>query len=308
MPLPAFSIIIPTYNRPERLGQCLQSMTRLYYPSDCFEVVVVDDGSQMSLTPIIERSEADLSLRFIQQRNAGPASARNTGAAAAQGDYLVFTDDDCQPDPDWLNALDAAIADVPNALIGGHSVNALPDNVYSTASQLLIDYIYDYYNQTKGKATFFASNNFAMPRSLYQQLEGFDTSFPLAAGEDREFCDRWRHHGLLMHYAPAMQLNHAHRLTLTSFWRQHFNYGRGAFHFHTIRSQRQSQPMQIEPLSFYVRLLTYPFSQQLGGRAFSLASLFFLSQIANVVGFAWEKRQQSAPYLGANVLGRYLPR
>ena len=287
-----FSIVIPTYNRPGRLEQCLHSLTRLNYPSDRFEVVVVDDGSQIPLTPIAERFAAGLSLHFIQQQNAGPASARNTGAAAAQGDYLVFTDDDCQPDPGWLNALEAAIVDVPNALIGGHSVNALPENVYSTASQLLIDYIYDYYNQAKGDASFFASNNFAMPRALYQQLGGFNTSFPLAAGEDREFCDRWRHHGLSMHYAPAMQLNHAHRLTLASFWRQHFNYGRGAFHFHTVRSQRESQPIQVEPLSFYVRLLTYPFSQQQGGRAFSLSGLFFLSQIANVAGFAWEKRRQ----------------
>ena len=303
-----FSVIIPTYNRPGRLKQCLHSLTRLHYPSDRFEVVVVDDGSQMSLTSITEQFEADLSLRFIQQHNAGPASARNTGAAAAQGDYLIFTDDDCQPDPGWLKALDTAIADVPNALIGGHSVNALPDNVYSTASQLLIDYIYDYYNQTQGEATFFASNNFAMPRALYQQLGGFDTRFPLAAGEDREFCDRWRHHGLPMHYAPAMRLNHAHQLTLASFWRQHFNYGRGAFHFHTVRSQRESQPIRVEPLSFYVRLLTYPFSRQQGGRAFRLSGLFFLSQVANVAGFAWEKRKWPVAYMRANVSGRYLPR
>ena len=184
------SIVIPTYNRPERLEQCLESIARLDYPSNRFEVIVVDDGSRISLEPIAVKFEDCISINLIRQSNAGPASARNTGAAAAQGDYLIFTDDDCQPHPDWLKTLTQAIKDFPNTLIGGHTINALPNNLYSSASQLLIDYLYDYYNQQKEEATFFASNNFALPRKLYQQLEGFDTSFPLAAGEDREFCDR----------------------------------------------------------------------------------------------------------------------
>ncbi|WP_088430444.1 glycosyltransferase family 2 protein [Halomicronema hongdechloris] len=289
-----FSIIIPTYNRPDRLRQCLQSLTQLDYPRTCFEVIVVDDGSPQPLTPVIKQFESTLSLQLMRQRNAGPASARNTGATAAQGAYLVFTDDDCQPQPNWLMALAAAIAKVPGALIGGHTLNALPHNPYSTASQLLIDYLYDYYNQAQGEATFFASNNFAVPRDQYQTLGGFDTSFPLAAGEDREFCDRWRHHGFPMCYAPEVETHHAHTLTLASFWRQHFNYGRGAFYFHHIRSQRQADAMGVEPLSFYTRLLTYPLSRELSWRAGLIAGLLFLSQVANVAGFFWERRHQQA--------------
>ena len=284
------SIVIPTYNRPERLEQCLESIARLDYPSNRFEVIVVDDGSRISLEPIAVKFEDCISINLIRQSNAGPASARNTGAAAAQGDYLIFTDDDCQPHPDWLKTLTQAIKDFPNTLIGGHTINALPNNLYSSASQLLIDYLYDYYNQQKEEATFFASNNFALPRKLYQQLEGFDTSFPLAAGEDREFCDRWLHQGLKMHYAQAMQIHHAHTLTLASFWRQHFNYGRGAFYFHQVRSQRQSQPIKVEPLTFYFRLLAYPFFKKQGWRSLNLSILFFLSQVANVAGFFREKR------------------
>jgi glycosyltransferase involved in cell wall biosynthesis len=47
-PLPLFSVIIPTYNRPERLSVCLESLARLNYPPDRYEVVVVDDGSEIS--------------------------------------------------------------------------------------------------------------------------------------------------------------------------------------------------------------------------------------------------------------------
>lgn len=286
-----FSIVIPSYNRPLRLKQCLQSLGRLDYPRDRFEVIVVDDGSAMSLDQITAKFEAHLPLRLIQQSNSGPAAARNTGGTAAQGHYLIFTDDDCRPYPGWLKALAEALADVPNALIGGHTVNALPNNLYSTASQLLIDYLYDYYNQSRTGATFFASNNFAVPRILYQQLGGFDTDFPLAAGEDREFCDRWQHHGFPMHYASAMQVHHAHSLTLTSFWRQHFNYGRGGFCFHQARAKRAAKPIQVEPPSFYLNLLTYPFTQPSSQPGVLISGLLFLSQVANVIGFVWERTE-----------------
>lgn len=288
----SFSIIIPTYNRPQRLEQCLTSMTQLDYPRDQFQVIVVDDGSKTPLDPVIHPFQEHFSLQLIQQSNAGPASARNTGAAAAVGEYLVFTDDDCQVDPFWLKALEQATQQVPNAMIGGYTVNALQDNLYSTASQLLVDYLYTYYNKDTGESTFFTSNNFAVPRLLYQKLGGFNTQFPLAAGEDREFCDRWRAHHFLMHHARDMQVYHSHTLTLGSFWRQHFNYGRGAFHFHKSRSQRQTQPIKVEPLTFYIRLLTYPFSQQKNKQKINLSGLFFLSQVANIFGFLWENRQQ----------------
>lgn len=287
-----FSIVIPTYNRPERLEKCLQSIAKIDYPRDRFEVIIVDDGSSVPIQPITTAFETAFTLRLIQQQNAGPASARNTGGATARGEYLVFTDDDCQPDPSWLNALESEIAACPDALIGGRTINALPKNIYSSSSQILIDYLYDYYNQVEKNATFFASNNFAMPRSSFQTLGGFDIKFPLAAGEDREFCDRWKFHGLPMRYASEMQVHHAHCLTLRSFWRQHFNYGRGAYCFHRVRSQRKAQPIKVEPLSFYFRMFAYPFSQQKSWRSYAISGSLFISQVANVFGFFWEKRKQ----------------
>jgi len=289
---PYFSIVIPTYNRPERLQKCLESIAQLDYPRDRFEVVVVDDGSKTPLQPIVDMFQSALTLNFIRQINAGPASARNTGASAAKGDYLVFTDDDCQPTKNWLLALADAVKDCPKALIGGHTINALPDNIFSSASQLLIEYLYTYYNQTRGEATFFASNNFAVPRANYQQLGGFDTSFPLAAGEDREFCDRWKYHHLPMRYAPKMEIYHAHKLSLKSFWRQHFNYGRGAFCFHTVRANRVEGSIKVEPLSFYFNLLMYPFRRSRIWDGGVISGLLFLSQVANVAGFFWERSGQ----------------
>ncbi|MEQ8384026.1 MAG: glycosyltransferase [Coleofasciculus sp. A1-SPW-01] len=289
-----FSIIIPTYNRPERLTTCLDAIAYLDYTRDRFEVIVVDDGSHTPIEPVVTPFRQQLDITLITQSNAGPATARNTGAAKAKGKFLVFTDDDCTPDPDWLKALAHHFTTAPDRLIGGRAINALPDNLFSTASQLLIDYLYDYYNTDPNQATFFASNNFALAKETFHQLGGFDITFPLAAGEDREWCDRWLNHGYRMIYAPKAQVYHAHHLTLKRFWRQHFNYGRGAFHFHQLRAKRNLDKMKVEPLSFYSNLLIYPFFQHSKQPSVLLSILLFLSQIANVVGFFWERSAQTS--------------
>ena len=285
---PFFSIVIPTYNRPERLAKCLGAIALLDYPSDRFEVIVVDDGSKTPIDSVVEPLKNKINVKLLRQENAGPAAARNSGAAIARGEFLAFTDDDCQPTTDWLTQFAASFADNPQAMLGGKTINALDNNPFSTASQKLIDYLYEYYNPAKGKDAFFASNNIAMPTANFKALGGFDVSFPLAAAEDRDFCDRWNQAYPIV-YVPQAQIEHYHKLSLTSFWKQHFGYGRGAFCFHQIRSQRSAKEIEVEPLSFYFDLLSYPLSQSSRQPKLMISSLFFLSQVANVAGFFWEK-------------------
>lgn len=283
-----FSIVIPTYNRPERLLNCLRAIAQLDYPRDRFEVIVVDDGSKTPLDEAVAPLRDRIDLKLIRQENAGPATARNRGAAEAQGEFLAFTDDDCQPTADWLTQFAASFATSPQAMLGGKTINALSTNPYSAASQKLIDYLYEYYNPAQGKEAFFASNNIAMPTANFRALNGFDVSFPLAAAEDRDFCDRWNK-SYPMVYVPEAQIEHYHHLSLASFWKQHFGYGRGAFCFHQIRSQRKATEIEVEPLSFYFNLLSYPFSQSFEVSKILISGLFLISQVANVAGFFWEK-------------------
>ena len=284
-----FSIIIPTYNRPESLRQCLQSITQIDYPCDCFEVIVVDDGSTVSLDKVIAPFQATITLKLITQSNAGPGKARNTGAKAAKGIILAFTDDDCQPASNWLRALasyfrgDVQLAGLPMA-IGGHTQNLLTQNVYSQASQSLVDYIYEQYNPDLENAGFFTSNNLAVLSAGFHSINGFKETFPLAAAEDREFCDRWKAKGYRLMYAREALVGHAHKLTLRSFWQQQFNYGRGAFHFYQHSTQRH-------PWTFYLNLLRYPFRQKSHLVALTMAFLFLMSQIAVATGLLFESIQ-----------------
>lgn len=286
MKLPFFSVIIPTYDRPAQLHWCLDALTHLDYPADHFEVVVVDDGSPASLEPVTDAFCDQLALTLCRQANAGPAAARNAGARQASGTFLAFTDDDCRPEPRWLNALAAQFEETPTHLVGGHTVNMLSRNPFATASQLLVSYLYDYYND--GQARFFTSNNIAVPADDFHEVGGFDAIYMRAAAEDREFCDRWLHSGRSMSYTPRAVVCHAHPMDLCSFWRQHFNYGRGAFYFHEVRSERGQASITPEPPSFYWNLLRYPFSHRSGTSAFVQALLMGVSQVANTTGFFYE--------------------
>jgi len=279
---PFFSIIVPTSDRPRQLAICLQFLACLNYPRDHFEVIVVDDGSEVPPETVVASFRDKIDVTLLTQTHAGPAAARNFGAARAKGRFLAFTDDDCAPTADWLQKLAARFAHAPDAAIGGRTLNALPDNPYSTASQLLMDYLYSYYNANPNQARFLASNNLGLPAERFHAIGGFDAGWLRAAADDRELCDRWLHNGYRMIYAPEVLVYHAHPLTFRTFWRQHFNYGRGAFYFHRVRALR------MEPLGFYRRLLHYPFVKVYSRQVLLLVSLMGLAQVANAAGFFWE--------------------
>ncbi len=285
---PYFSIIIPTYNRPGQLQECLQAISCLDYPRDCHEVIVVDDGGKTSLESVISRFYEEFNFTLITQENGGPAAARNAGATKAKGEFLAFTDDDCKPDPGWLEILSMRFTSTPDVAIGGRTLNSLTDNLYSTAAHMLIEYLYEYFNRDHEKAQFFASNNLALPAEKFHQLGGFNTAFPLAAGEDREFCDHWLHRGNPLAYVPEAIVYHTHSLTFRSFWRMQFNYGRGALYFHHVRTQRNQKSIRVEPLKFYLDLMRYPLSKPSDHPAPILAALLAVSQVANAAGFFLE--------------------
>jgi GT2 family glycosyltransferase len=297
MTAPRFSVVIPTYRRPERLAACLRALAAQTLPPAEYEVVVVDDGSGNPPRAVVAAAAGCPSVRLVEAGHAGPAAARNIGAGHSRGCWLAFTDDDCLPTPGWLAAF-AARAEALGAGVafGGCTRNALVDNPYSTASHELLDYLYAYFNPDPGQARLFTSNNLCVPRAEFLEVGGFDAaSFrDLAGGEDRDFCERWVDSGRRMEYVPGAVIRHAHPLDLRRFWRQHFTYGRGAYRLRVARTRRGAGAVKIEPPRFYLGLL-------LAGRRSSswpaamlpLVGLLGLSQVANAAGFFYEWRRAS---------------
>jgi GT2 family glycosyltransferase len=99
------SITIASYNRAESLLKFLQELSRQVVPDNVdWEVVIVDnnssDGTRSALAPLVEQNPRR--YKYLLESRQGKSIALNSGLRAATGEILVFTDDDCIPDPKWL--------------------------------------------------------------------------------------------------------------------------------------------------------------------------------------------------------------
>jgi glycosyltransferase involved in cell wall biosynthesis len=119
------TVVIPTYRRPDRLVRLLKTLPSQTLEPDQFEVIVVDDCSGDDTGEVLKSMVADLpyTLRSYETpANRGPGPARNIGWRAARADVIAFTDDDCLPEPDWLEKGLQAIGSNPRlGVVQGHT-------------------------------------------------------------------------------------------------------------------------------------------------------------------------------------------
>lgn len=173
----AFSVIIPTYHRNDLLAKCLDCLKPgvQTLAADQYEVIVTDDGRTTTAESMIR--EHYPWVRWVAGPQKGPAANRNNGARAAQGEWLVFTDDDCLPDAQWLEAYAQAI--IPGMLVY-EGKTTCEVGIYSPLEQAPV-------NLTGG---YLWSCNMIIYRNLFQHLNGFDENFPYPHMEDVELRDR----------------------------------------------------------------------------------------------------------------------
>jgi glycosyltransferase involved in cell wall biosynthesis len=278
---PALSVVIPTRDRPRQLKECLAGIARLECHSG-LEVLIVDDGGSAELASVVDRFRHAYDVRLLRQRHAGPAAARNAGAARASGSLLAFIDDDVIVDAGWADAIERTAGDCPGAAIGGRTLNSLPHNPYASTSEQIIELAYHHYNSGPGGPRFFAARNLALPMPDFLAVGGFDPSFQTS--EDREFCDRWRESGRRMVCAPAAIALHSNPLTLRSFWRQHLGYGQGAFAYHVARARRGHGLTGFDGAFYW--LVAREAATALRRRDLHRVMLLAVWQLANLVGFS----------------------
>ncbi len=115
------SIVIPSFRRPAGLARALAGCLAQRDPATAYEIVVVDNDPQCSAAPTVEAAAAAsaVPIRYVAEPRPGISHARNTGVAAAAGRYVVFLDDDEEPDPGWLAAFVATIRDHAADLVVG---------------------------------------------------------------------------------------------------------------------------------------------------------------------------------------------
>lgn len=113
---PFVSVLVCSLNGGGRIGECLESLSKQTYGRENFEIIVVDDGSTDD-TSIISKPYADQVIR--NEINKGIPSARNAALSSAHGEVVVFIDDDCIADTQWLSSLVAAFEDKSVIAAGG---------------------------------------------------------------------------------------------------------------------------------------------------------------------------------------------
>jgi GT2 family glycosyltransferase len=222
----ALSVIIPTYNRRESLRRCLDSLTAQVEPPP-FEVIVVDDGSEDGTAEALARYPSRHPLRVLTTERAGPATARNLGAAEAGGEYLLFIDDDVVTHPDLLATHMSTHEAEPECVVVGPMISPAGERLSSWVrwEQEVLDKQYE--AMLKGKwgpsPRQFYTANASLARRHFEASGGFDSTYRRA--EDVELGYRLRDMGLRFVFQPDAVVTHYAGRTLSGWWRIPYQYG-----------------------------------------------------------------------------------
>lgn len=305
------SIVLPTFDRPEKLRHCLQSLRDHRSPSP-LEIIVVDNHPASRLTPPVVKDFPEVLL--VEESSQGLSHARNTGILASSGEIIVTIDDDVVVPPGWLDILLAPFA--------RQEVMAVTGNVYPRELETWSQQVFEMYgglgrgNRSweadrawfdsfarravptwllgAGANAAFRATVFSHPgMGLFDERLGAGT--PTGCSEDTYLFYRILQAGGVIVYEPASFVWHSHRSDLISLRHQLFNYSKGhvAYHLWTYFNDgdfRAWRRLFWElPLSYVQRLKV-----RLRGRSLYPVSLMLMEIAGNILGpwALWQAHRQ----------------
>jgi len=172
-----FSVVIPTYERPDDLRICLNSLSEEFQQgSQTYEVIVTDDSKSDKSKRMVKKEFPDVSWGKGKQN--GPAGNRNAGVKRAQGQWIVFLDDDCIAQVDYLNAYAKAIRANPGTQV-------FEGRIF--ANRPRISWAEGCPENSSGGMLW--TSNLCIKKSLFFEIGKFDERFKVAY-EDVEFAHR----------------------------------------------------------------------------------------------------------------------
>ena len=278
---PLFSVVIPTFQRNDLLAKCLECLapsrqlgmllvdgntesgpeakdhgvasrvfstnvstneattqhldpTATTLPS--YEVVVADDGGTITAEVMIRQRFPW--ARWVKGPGIGPAANRNAGAAEARGAWLAFTDDDCLPQPEWLQAFWAAIAAHPGLTV--FEGKTVPDRPRLTLAE---------HSPVGSQAGNLWSCNFAILRSQFEHLGGFDSQFRVCM-EDNDFALRVRKADLTFPFVENALVIHPWRTRQIT--KDGWKSNRAELYDHLRFKQKHSDSPSTKPLRLII--------------------------------------------------------
>jgi glycosyltransferase involved in cell wall biosynthesis len=285
------SVVVPTFNRCALLPRILDSLLKQDYEGE-YEILVVDDGSRDGTPDVLKEwaRRHPSRLRVFRQDNAGPARARNAGAAEARGQFLAFIDDDCVAEGPWLRSLQCALEESDAAAVAGAVINQEGTWVGRYVNR---ERVIDHVVSPEGTVLELITSNAGVWADIFSSLGGFDEAIRVAGGEDTEFSLRLRAAGLRIASAPAARVHHASRVDLSGYLKMIFRHGQGRrrlgerFPAYSLAVPQLRLLWLIWPLRSWTRrdYLRYRSAAVPHSEAFRYVLLRYLENIVRMAGY-----------------------
>jgi cellulose synthase/poly-beta-1,6-N-acetylglucosamine synthase-like glycosyltransferase len=207
------SVIVPVFDGAATLGACLRALAHQSVDETCYEILVVNDGSTDSSAEIADQ----MGLAVIGQDHAGAAAARNLGARHARGRILLFTDADCEPQPDWIEQMLVPFSD-PDVVGVKGAYRTRQKSLVARFTQAEYEEKYDRLQRAE-RIDFVDTHSAAYRRDLFLEHGGFDPTFLF--DEDQEFSFRLARAGHKLCFVRSAVVFHRHPATVWEYtWRK----------------------------------------------------------------------------------------
>lgn len=227
MTTPLFlSVIVPTHNRLDLLKQTLACLWQQTYPSEWYEIIVVDNGSQDGTAEYLTLLAQQRKLHYIRQPPLGPGAARNAGVAIARGNIVVFTDDDCLPETGWLAALAGSYNTIntPTPVAIGGKIKNINDGHWLHLFYEIQD---ERQTHLSNAPSYLDTANASFDRTTFLQVGGFRELVAFPATEDVDLSYRFKEAGYELAMNDQATVWHIGRTTLLGLLQQSLNRGQG---------------------------------------------------------------------------------
>ncbi|MBN2892278.1 MAG: glycosyltransferase [Bacteroidales bacterium] len=224
-----FSVIVPVFNRPDEVEELLDSLKKQTFGD--FEVVIVEDGSQIDCKKEVEKYSDSLKIKYFFKENEKPAIARNYGVERAEGEFVVFVDSDCIIPADYFEKVITYLKNEDVEVYGGPDA-ADPDfsNMQKAISYSMTAFFTTGNIRGGEKVDKFypRSFNLGVKKSVFDEMGGFPVT-KMHPGEDMVFAIELIKRGYKTKLFKNAFVYHKRRNTLKSFFKQVFKFGKTRF-------------------------------------------------------------------------------
>jgi glycosyltransferase involved in cell wall biosynthesis len=223
---PFVSVIVPAFDNAAGLERCLSALDTQSYPADCYEVIVVDNGSRVDPAPLVSRFSR---ARLERESQPGSYAARNRGLTIARGEILAFTDSDCVPAHDWIERGVASLAGCRECGFAAGQVDlSFRDPAHPTSAELYDFLVMNFHQEHNVRdRKFGATANLFVPNRVFEVVGTFDAT--LLSGGDLEWGQRVLAKGFRQMYSAEARVAHPARYSLDETYRRALRLTGGEF-------------------------------------------------------------------------------